>query len=168
MYVTTLAIIVFSVKLYTLHGSSSKYFALKNHRQVVPAACLLDCAYPCACSLQECSFPVKCSIEMLVFREFQHAMLCLVLIPDDRHLPASLDWLLVQVNSSQIRCVWISSSCSSSWSLISTLTGRIASSWLQQTKSNPTLYFNLTGRILMARCPWFNLSTVWLLLLVHG
>lgn len=119
------------------------------------------------CNLQECSFPVKCSIEMFLFRELQRVMLCLVPIPDDKHFPASLGWVLVQVNSSQMMCLDFKL-LFQQLSPISTLSGRIASSWLQQTKSNPTLYFNLTGRILMARCPWFNSSTVRLLLLVHG
>lgn len=102
---TTLAIVVCSVKLYTLHGFSSKYFALKNPRQVAPAACLLGCAYLHGCSWQECCFPVKCSTETFLSRELQHVMLCLVIIPDDRHFPASLTWVLVQVDSSRMLCL---------------------------------------------------------------
>lgn len=97
--------VVFSAKLYTLRGFSSKHFALKNHRQVAPAACLLGCAHLHGCNLQECSFPAKCSIEMFLCRELQRVMLCLVIISEDRHFPAPSSWVVVQVNSSQTMCL---------------------------------------------------------------
>lgn len=56
-------------------------------------------------SWQECCFPVKCSTETFLSRELQHVMLCLVIIPDDRHFPASLSWVLVQVDSSRMLCL---------------------------------------------------------------